>query len=54
MTINGWLNIYKPTGITSAKLVGGVKRMLHGRITKIGHTGTLDPEAEGILPLALG
>jgi tRNA pseudouridine55 synthase len=51
---HGWLNIYKPTGITSAKLVGTIKRILRGNITKVGHTGTLDPEAEGILPLALG
>lgn len=50
--INGWLNIYKPRGITSAKLVGSVKRIL-GKV-KIGHTGTLDPEAEGVLPLAIG
>jgi len=52
-TINGWLNLYKPLGITSAHAVGKVKRMLP-RGTKIGHTGTLDPEAEGILPLAIG
>lgn len=50
--IHGWLNIYKPRGITSAKLVGSVKRIL-GKV-KIGHTGTLDPEAEGVLPLAVG
>ncbi len=50
--INGWLNIYKPTGITSAQMVAAVKRILDK--PKIGHTGTLDPEAEGILPLALG
>lgn len=50
--INGWLNIYKPIGITSAQLVGAIKRILAK--PKIGHTGTLDPEAEGILPLALG
>jgi len=50
--MNGWLNLYKPKGITSAGLVGRVKRIL-GKV-KIGHTGTLDPLAEGILPLALG
>lgn len=51
--INGWLNLYKPLGITSAKAVSAVKRLLP-KGTKIGHTGTLDPEAEGVLPLAIG
>jgi tRNA pseudouridine55 synthase len=51
--INGWINLYKPLGITSAKAVAAVKRMLP-KGTKIGHTGTLDPEAEGVLPLAIG
>lgn len=51
--INGWINLYKPLGITSAYAVGRVKRLLP-KGTKIGHTGTLDPEAEGILPLAIG
>lgn len=50
--INGWLNIYKPRGITSARLVASVRNMLNR--PKIGHTGTLDPEAEGVLPLAIG
>lgn len=49
---NGWLNIYKPRGGSSAKIVAQVKRLLGG--VKIGHTGTLDPEAEGVLPLAIG
>ena len=52
LPINGWLNIYKPVGISSAGLVGRVKKIL-GRV-KIGHTGTLDVEAEGVLPLAIG
>lgn len=50
--INGWINIYKPRGITSARVVSYVKKILKG--SKIGHTGTLDPEAEGVLPLAVG
>ncbi len=50
--INGWLNLYKPKGITSAKAVAIVKNRLRPR--KIGHAGTLDPLAEGVLPLALG
>jgi tRNA pseudouridine55 synthase len=54
--LNGWLNIYKPRGVSSAKLVGYIKKILSHNSTKakIGHTGTLDPEAEGILPLAIG
>lgn len=53
---NGWLNIYKPLGISSAKLVSMIKRYLKidGIKAKIGHAGTLDLEAEGVLPLALG
>ena len=49
---NGWLNIYKPKGISSAKVVSIVKNSLRG--TKVGHCGTLDVEAEGVLPLAIG
>ncbi len=51
--INGWLNIYKPVGISSAGLVAKVKKTLGNKV-KIGHTGTLDVEAEGVLPLAIG
>lgn len=50
--LHGWLNLYKPYGMTSTQAVGAVKRLL--RPEKIGHAGTLDPLAEGILPLALG
>jgi tRNA pseudouridine55 synthase len=52
LPINGWLNLNKPLGITSAKAVAIVKRGLHP--AKIGHAGTLDPLASGVLPLALG
>ena len=45
-----WFNIYNPRGISSAKLVRMVKKIL-GKEVKIGHAGTLDVEAEGILPL---
>lgn len=48
---SGWLILDKPAGITSAHAVGKVKRLL--RPKKIGHGGTLDPMATGILPLAL-
>ncbi len=50
--MDGWLNIYKPRGISSAHAVAIVKRTF--RQCKIGHTGTLDLEAEGILPMAIG
>jgi len=50
--INGWLMLDKPAGITSAKAVSVVKRTL--KPEKIGHGGTLDPMATGLLPLALG
>ncbi len=49
---NGWLNIYKPKGISSAQAVSVVKKGLKG--AKVGHCGTLDLEAEGVLPLAIG
>lgn len=51
-SINGWINLYKPLGITSADAVFQVKRLIHP--SKIGHAGTLDPLATGVLPLALG
>jgi tRNA pseudouridine55 synthase len=51
-TLHGWINLYKPLGITSADAVHRVKRLI--RPEKIGHAGTLDPMATGILPLALG
>ena len=50
--LHGWLVLDKPLGITSAKAVAIVKRVLKPQ--KIGHAGTLDPLASGILPLALG
>ena len=50
--IHGWLNIDKPLGLTSAACVAAVKRLTEA--AKIGHAGTLDPMATGVLPLALG
>ena len=50
---NGWLNLYKPVGISSAAAVAIVKRTF-GKAVKVGHTGTLDVEAEGVLPIAVG
>jgi len=50
--LHGWLVIDKPCGVTSARAVALVKRS--SGAAKIGHAGTLDPLATGILPLALG
>lgn len=52
MSLHGWLILDKPLEISSAQAVGAVKRIL--KPSKIGHGGTLDPLASGILPLALG
>ena len=51
-TINGWLVIDKPLGMTSTTVGSALKRML--RPQKIGHIGTLDPLASGVLTFALG
>lgn len=50
--LNGWLIIDKPKGMGSTQVVGALKRFLHPM--KIGHAGTLDPLADGVLPIALG
>ncbi|MFW6382065.1 MAG: tRNA pseudouridine(55) synthase TruB [Bacillota bacterium] len=49
---NGILNLLKPPGISSFGMVGWLRRVLDMR--KIGHTGTLDPLAAGVLPLCVG
>ncbi len=49
---HGVIVVDKPGGMTSARVVGAVKRALG--IKKIGHTGTLDPMATGVLPLCIG
>ncbi len=51
--INGWLCINKPEGVTSAHVLNRLKRAF-SRKTKIGHAGTLDKFACGILPVAIG
>ena len=50
--INGVINIYKEKGYTSHDVVAKLRGILKQK--KIGHTGTLDPEAEGVLPVCLG
>ncbi|MFT5703266.1 MAG: tRNA pseudouridine55 synthase [Rickettsiales bacterium] len=49
---NFWLNIDKPEGFSSAKIVAIVKRLT--KANKVGHAGTLDPFATGVLPIAVG
>ncbi|MFK4003568.1 tRNA pseudouridine(55) synthase TruB [Qipengyuania sp. NPDC077563] len=54
---HGWLLLDKPRGLGSTQAVGLVKRVLRQggyAKTKVGHGGTLDPLAEGVLPIALG
>lgn len=50
--INGILNIYKEKGYTSHDVVARLRGIVGQK--KIGHTGTLDPDAEGVLPVCLG
>ncbi len=57
MNLNGWLILDKPLGLSSAQGVAAVKRLLRGvgiRPDRIGHGGTLDPLATGVLPIAIG
>ena len=48
----GWLSVYKPIGLSSFSVVRKLKNKFN--LDKIGHGGTLDPLAEGILPIAIG
>ena len=48
----GFLNIYKPKGLTSHDVVARLRRIT--KIRQIGHTGTLDPFATGVLPICIG
>lgn len=50
---SGFLNVLKPPGMTSHDVVARVRRNLP-RKTKVGHLGTLDPAATGVLPVAVG
>lgn len=50
--MNGILIINKPRGMTSNQVVGRLRRILG--IKKIGHTGTLDPDVDGVLPMCIG
>lgn len=48
----GILNVYKPKGMTSHDVVSFIRRNFH--MKRVGHTGTLDPDAEGVLPVLVG
>lgn len=50
--MNGIINVYKEKGFTSFDVVAKMRGIL--KMKKIGHTGTLDPDAEGVLPVCIG
>lgn len=50
--MDGFLNMLKPTGMTSQDMVSRVKKILN--VKKVGHTGTLDPNVAGVLPICIG
>src|SRR5256885_7100697 len=55
--LHGWIILDKPVGLGSTQAVSAVKRILREAgepKTKVGHGGTLDPLASGVLPIALG
>src|SRR5215212_7081348 len=55
--LHGWIILDKPVGLGSTTAVSAVKRLLREAgepKTKVGHGGTLDPLASGVLPIALG
>ncbi len=49
--VQGWVNLYKPVGISSFSALYKIKKKFN--FHKMGHAGTLDPNAEGILPIAI-
>lgn len=49
--MDGIINVYKPVGMTSHDVVNRVRRIVGTK--KVGHTGTLDPDAEGVLPICI-
>ena len=49
---HGWLNIDKPQGLSSSTVVTIIRKLL--AVKKVGHAGTLDPMATGVLPIAVG
>ena len=51
--VNGFVNLFKPPGITSMDALRQIKRIT-GQRQKVGHCGTMDPLARGVLPVAFG
>lgn len=49
--MDGIINVYKPVGMTSHDVVNKIRRIAGTK--KVGHTGTLDPDAEGVLPICI-
>ncbi len=49
--VSGWINLYKPSGYSSSYCISLLKKKF--KLKKIGHAGTLDPLADGILPVAI-
>jgi tRNA pseudouridine55 synthase len=52
MMVSGILPLYKPAGMTSHDCVMRIRKLLHTK--KVGHSGTLDPQVTGVLPLCIG
>ncbi len=52
LPVNGWLNVWKPVGMSSMQAVAKARWLFNA--AKAGHAGTLDPLADGILPIAFG
>ncbi len=50
--MNGIINVLKPSGMTSHDIVSFIRKRLN--VKKVGHTGTLDPNAAGVLPICIG
>jgi tRNA pseudouridine55 synthase len=50
--MQGFINVFKPTNVTSAYVVNKIRK--HFNLSKVGHMGTLDPMACGVLPIAIG
>ncbi len=50
--MNGFINVDKPQGMTSFSVVARIRRMLG--VKRVGHAGTLDPNATGVLPVLVG
>lgn len=50
--MDGVINVLKPVGMTSSDVVVGLKKIL--KTKKVGHTGTLDPDVTGVLPICVG